>query len=344
MNHPITIPTIRYYCQDAGEICTDGEDWDKNGTYHNTMAIHIGFAIDPDAARSVNHSIYLCNLDGTVNYTINNSVYRSNGAEMHIDFNTSLVTDGIYKVNITAVADDDAKDIQSTLTCENFTIDNTPPQFTFQGLTPANATTYSTTDRIDINISFVELHEDTCLLNWSATASNYTMTMDKTANTCVYTLGNIPDGTYTYYVWLNDTVGNSNVSETRTISFNTTAQWYVDHSGGGGGGAIIIQLPAIIDNITDVIEDVVEDVRRTIYISDRVNPLTRLVDGVRNYMNSTAYEFPACEVWDEQVNIITGVVEPVCIEHRHIKGNVVVGVMALLALLSLRWAYIKIIT
>ena len=170
------------------------------------------------------------------------------------------------------------------------------------------------------------------------------MTMDKTANTCVYTLGNIPDGTYTYYVWLNDTVGNSNVSETRTISFNTTAQWYVDHSGGGGGGAIIIQLPAIIDNITDVIEDVVEDVRRTIYISDRVNPLTRLVDGVRNYMNSTAYEFPACEVWDEQVNIITGVVEPVCIEHRHIKGNVVVGVMALLALLSLRWAYIKIIT
>jgi len=122
VNYPITRPIIKHYCQGPGETCSNGEDWDLNGTYNGIMAIHIGTSKDPDGVGTVKHSLYLMNTDGTLNYTINSSFYSVDDSDIHIDFNTSLVPDGVYKMNITAQADDNPADIQSYLTENNFTI------------------------------------------------------------------------------------------------------------------------------------------------------------------------------------------------------------------------------
>ncbi|MCK5177277.1 MAG: PGF-pre-PGF domain-containing protein, partial [Candidatus Aenigmarchaeota archaeon] len=40
---------------------------------------------------------------------------------------------------------------------------------------------------------------------------------------CTVTLGNVADGTYDYYVWINDTAGNQNQTQTRTITIDYTS-------------------------------------------------------------------------------------------------------------------------
>ncbi len=121
-NFPISKPSILYLCQDFGNICTNGKNYNLNGSYHNNLAFHIGLSIDPDNVNSVKHNLYLCNTDGSINYTISSNFYQINGAQIHIDFNTIEVNNATYKINITAIADDDLNDKQSFLSVNNFTI------------------------------------------------------------------------------------------------------------------------------------------------------------------------------------------------------------------------------
>ncbi|MEA3255185.1 MAG: hypothetical protein U9Q22_05075 [Candidatus Altiarchaeota archaeon] len=130
VNYHISSPNIEGYYSQAG-----GTDEDRNGTHSGDMTIRVNTASDPDAVGTVNHSLYLCNTDGSLNLTINDSFYSPDDGDMNITFNTTQVLDGVYKINVTARADDNPKDIKSDLTYENFTIDNTPPTW---NETPAN--------------------------------------------------------------------------------------------------------------------------------------------------------------------------------------------------------------
>jgi hypothetical protein len=108
------------------------------------MNIMIYTAIDPDSVGNVTHNLSLINLDGTYNYTINANFKFPSDSPLWFDFNTSLVPDGVYKMNVFAMSGDDNNDIQNRTTLGNFTIDNTLPTIFISPITPATAYTNST--------------------------------------------------------------------------------------------------------------------------------------------------------------------------------------------------------
>ncbi len=172
VNYSISKPNIENYYSISG-----GMDEDRNGTHRGTMTIRVNIAIDPDEVGSVNHSLYLRNTDGSANYTINNSFYSADDSDINVTFDTTLVPDGLYRMNVTAVADDDPADIQSYLTVENFTINNSiadavPPNITFISQVPADVSsfnalqtpiniTYNINDSFGVNTSTVKIYYKT---------------------------------------------------------------------------------------------------------------------------------------------------------------------------------------
>ena len=166
INHSISSPNIEAYMQ--GVVVTHNaslEDKDLNGTYHDNMTIHINIALDPDAPGTVNHSLYLMNTDGSLNYTINSSFYSPDDSDVHVYFDTNNVLDGLYKMQINATADDDPNDKKSHITTENFTIDNTHPTITIHS--PLNDT-YNNASVL-VNITASDANLNITWYNWNGT-------------------------------------------------------------------------------------------------------------------------------------------------------------------------------
>jgi len=111
------------YAPGKPQIIHINGDKNKNGTYSST--IDIGCLLGKDANGDVvTGNLTLRNTDGTFNYTINGS-FSDGGLEINVSFDTSLVDDGIYKLNLTNC--DTTSRCSSNLLNENFTIDNGIP-------------------------------------------------------------------------------------------------------------------------------------------------------------------------------------------------------------------------
>ena len=141
-----------------------------------------------------------------------------------------------------------------------YIIDQTEPSITFQSPNPTNASTINT-DRVDINASYTEQYPDTCILEFNSV--NYSMRINTINKDCTRTIGNVPDGTYTYYVWMNDTINNHNTSETRTLTINYTATWFADTSGGGSADGVPTKvtppIPDIKENLTIIYPPLIQE-------------------------------------------------------------------------------------
>jgi parallel beta-helix repeat protein len=123
--------------------------------------------------------------------------------------NQSGLTDGTYTYQahaLDAYGNGDATDQRS------ITVDTTPPAITFVSPTPSGGTAVSARDSVTINVTLSET--GTAWLEWDGT--NESMVGGGT----VWYLSkqNIPVGSHTYRVWANDSAGNINVSETRTLT------------------------------------------------------------------------------------------------------------------------------
>ncbi|MCX6814843.1 MAG: right-handed parallel beta-helix repeat-containing protein [Candidatus Aenigmarchaeota archaeon] len=87
-----------------------------------------------------------------------------------------------------------------------------PPSITFISATPPNNTIVQS-NYIEVNVSLSET-PGTCILKWySGTWTNYTMTV--AGSYCYRNMTSLPDYTYQFMVYANDTLGNMNVSEMR---------------------------------------------------------------------------------------------------------------------------------
>ncbi|MEM3815210.1 MAG: hypothetical protein QW771_03930, partial [Candidatus Micrarchaeia archaeon] len=98
-----------------------------------------------------------------------------------------------------------------------FTIDTIPPSLSFVPPTPDNERSI-TTANVLINVSANE-NLSSCKLNWNG--SEYMMTIQN-ADALTYAFYNVTGfdfGTYSYYVTCNDTAGNFNSTETRSVSY-----------------------------------------------------------------------------------------------------------------------------
>jgi uncharacterized membrane protein YgcG len=90
------------------------------------------------------------------------------------------------------------------------------PQVAFASPTPANGSNL-TAISFTVNVTHNETHPDTLVLNFNGTNESY-------AYSGGYTLinkTNLRRGAYTFYVVVNDTFGNVNQTETRTVTINS---------------------------------------------------------------------------------------------------------------------------
>ncbi len=225
VNYPISGPNIEAYIQGILiEHNASLEDRNLNGSYHDNMTVHINIAIDPDSVGSVNHSLYLYNTDGTLNYTINNSFYSLDDSDVHVFFDTNLVSDGKYKMNVTARASDNPQDIKSHLTYDNFTIDNAlPPSVT--NILPTPGTIYNVSNPINISATITNGGASINYTYINITFPNGTIQQLSLINTIGDTYSIefsdiIQKGVYNISFFANDSLGNEN--KTETTWFNRT--------------------------------------------------------------------------------------------------------------------------
>jgi len=214
VNHPISNPTIIAY-QDFYNTNSSnhtGDNEDLNGTYSGWMSIHVGIALDPDSVGNVTHNLTLHNIDGSFNYTINASFLSSDDSDVHVTFNTSEVSDGVYRMNVTAYSGDDVLDIKSFIQENNFTInqsagdDITPPDLNITY--PLNTTYHSAT----LNLSYTTSDEtalDSCWYSKYYGLINSTIVTAGVNWTGVTTA---IDSSNNWTIWCNDSSNNVNQS------------------------------------------------------------------------------------------------------------------------------------
>ena len=221
VNYPISKPGIAYY-----ESADGSKNHYLNGSYAGNMTINVNMAKDPDASGTVNHSLYLYNPDGTLNTTIDASFNSSDDSNVNVIFNTSTVPDAQYRMNVTAVSDDNSSDVESCLTTSNFTVDNTAPNTTLYSPAPnyfnnaseptdvtfvCNATDTSGLDRISLYIT------DATNQSFSL---NQTTGVSGTQASANWTLS-LANGDYTWNCLAYDAAGNSDWGDSnRTVKIN----------------------------------------------------------------------------------------------------------------------------
>jgi uncharacterized delta-60 repeat protein len=175
-----------------------------------------------------------------------------------LTFDLDQLSDGLN--NVTVYANDTAGNENSTtvyFTVNTSTPDTTPPTISFDPQTPVNDFN-STNSTISIKVNHNESNPDTLILSWNGTNETYSYYSPEAVGPfgggggpCGapgYSNGSntiqklcLADGTYSYYVWVNDTAGNSNATEIRTINIDSVA--YNNGSGRGFGN-----IQAVIDD------------------------------------------------------------------------------------------------
>jgi hypothetical protein len=123
-NNPISDPSIFFYNEGINTVENENTtDYLLNGSFYGNMTIYVNVSLDLDNNGTVNHTLYLCNPNGSLNTTINTSLYSPDDSDLFVYFNTIEVDDNAtYTMNVTVVADDDSGDIRSFLSPNNFSI------------------------------------------------------------------------------------------------------------------------------------------------------------------------------------------------------------------------------
>ncbi len=132
------------------------------------------------------------------------------------EINFTSLPNEVYTYNVTTV--DLANNENSTET-RFITLDTTIPTIEFVSPTEANNTAFAR-NWVFVNVSVTEINEDTItfIIFNSTSLVNSTSFTDSTRE---INFTNLPNEIYTYNVTVNDTVGNSNNTETRFITLDT---------------------------------------------------------------------------------------------------------------------------
>jgi len=172
-----------------------------NQTY--ASATQVINATVTDATSAV--SVVLAEINGSVNVTlVRDGTTNSYNA-------TWVFSEGANNVRI--YANDSAGNMNSSQVVY-FTVDTVKPAITFVSPTDANGTMLTTRNYTFINVTLSE--SGAAWLDWNGTNQS----MSGSGSSWYKNMTDLANSTYSYRVYANDSVGNLNVSEIRTISIN----------------------------------------------------------------------------------------------------------------------------
>lgn len=164
-----------------------------------------------------NISAALLEWNGTTNYTM---TIVGTGKNVSAYYNVTNLNDGVYTYRVYA---NDSSGNLNVSERRTVTIDTTPPAIDFVSPTPAN-NTLQNYNYAYINVSVVDtlVSVDSALLEWNGTNESMTKVGTGLSVSFYKNKTGLVDGTYTYKVYANDSAGNTNVSETRTLRIDAT--------------------------------------------------------------------------------------------------------------------------
>ncbi|MBI2133753.1 hypothetical protein HYU11_03670 [Candidatus Woesearchaeota archaeon] len=179
------------------------------------------------------------------NFTLVNVTVSGNSTAIHTVMvnwngtNQTLVQNGtgFYSINKTDLVEgnytyfgwaNDTLGNQNSTENRVFVVDITPPTPTYIPITdPDNRTANIKRNYTFINISIEEPYIHTVILNFNGT--NQTLTRNG-SNIFSVNKTNLAEGNYTYFVWVNDTVGNTNSTPNRifVVDYRMPTALFVD--------------------------------------------------------------------------------------------------------------------
>lgn len=181
-----------------------------NGSVKNeNITINLSFS-------ESNPSWAVLSFDGSANQSVNQTTMSLN----YVTFTLSSLNEGMH--NYSVFLNDTVGNSNQTET-RTFTVDKTSPKILFNSPTPANATTTNSTNyTLTVNVSINETNLDTVTFYLNGVA-NQTKNSAQFSGNSSFAFVNITNGLYTYSVLVNDTAGNTNQTETRTVIIDTTS-------------------------------------------------------------------------------------------------------------------------
>ena len=147
-------------------------------------------------------------------YSVNGGVTNSSPDSACSNFTPNSV-EGIN--NWIVYVQDNAGNINSASI--QFVQDTIPPAISYNPTTLLG-NSYTNNNWILVNVSASDLHLSNVVLNWNGI--NTTFATNAGSNYWTNETG-LSDGNYAFYVWANDSVGNSNIISTRTVVIDTMA-------------------------------------------------------------------------------------------------------------------------
>jgi len=151
------------------------QDFDMNGTYHDTIQIQVSASSDPDGG-VVTHNITLHYGNKTYVATINGSAVAEDGVYTNISFNTTPYYSQTENYTLRVIATDDESESVTVWLGVNFSLDGSPQIISYSPSTPVTSTsgdtqTFSITTNILGNVTWyldsVEVFNETSVTNSS---------------------------------------------------------------------------------------------------------------------------------------------------------------------------------
>ena len=187
-----------------------GAGTEQNDSYFNRTWIYVNVTVIDINEKNTTFRLY--NSSGNL---VNETAYT----DVQKTVNWTSLVDGVYYYNVTAY---DIYNNYNYTETRKITLDNTNPKITF-GAGTENNDSYFNRNWIYANVSVIELHELNItfrLYNSSFDLINETSNITAQLRTINWT--GLTNGTYYYNVGVIDVVNNTNYTETRKITLDTT--------------------------------------------------------------------------------------------------------------------------
>jgi hypothetical protein len=181
--------------------------------------------LEPEQDKYYNYSLISFEVEtnepSIVNYSLDFGLTNFSMQENATDtgfLSSQILNDGVYTVNFYVW---DIYGNENFSQARDFVVDSISPEIIFMDNTPEN-NLFSKETSFMINVSAYDLNLDEVILDWNGTEEFFQFSGDG----YFWSEKNLLEGTYTFLAYANDSAGNFNFTETRTLNVDLTSPYF----------------------------------------------------------------------------------------------------------------------